>query len=304
MTNRLIAASLLLVVCSISIQADTVYFLVSDFNPADRTDGYVLPLTDPNDIAHARDLIANGPGVGRPLVVAHIACGADNINRNFYSPTLNAWNWHITSFSGFADMTIEILDGNPNFVNRDCLTAGTTMSAIGFWSYTVVAELGQNPKPWMADLNLDALVNMNDWFVLSSYYWYGGCTAPLWCSYTDLNHDGVVNDADVMLLAYAWLSPFTDRPTWYSAWANPRQCHGDTDGQGTGIGAMKIWVNTTDLSFISTLYGRLPVSCTSLYYSPAADFDRDCDIDQTDVDIITYWGMKTGVPANCPTSAY
>jgi hypothetical protein len=301
MLNKLIAG-LLLVICSSSIQAGTVYFLVADFNPAYRTDCYVLPLTESNDIAHARDLITNGPGVGQPLVVANIACGADNINRNFYSPSMNAWNWHITSFSGFADMTIEILDGNPTFINKNCLTAGTTMSAIGFWSYTVVAELGRNPKPWVADFDQDSFVNMNDFAILMSRYWYGGCTSPLWCMFTDLNQDGVVDDSDVMLFVYTWLTSYTDRPKWFSAWECPYQCHGDADCKGDIAGRR---VTTADLVLIVNLYGRLPVYCNDFpYYNASIDFDRDCDIDQDDVDIINAWGMKTGMPADCATTAW
>jgi hypothetical protein len=46
-----------------TVQGDTVYFLVGEINPY-YNDCYVLPLDEPSDIAHARDLITYGPEIG------------------------------------------------------------------------------------------------------------------------------------------------------------------------------------------------------------------------------------------------
>lgn len=292
----------LLFVSTITSYGQTTYFLVADFDPNFRTDSYVLPLTAPNDIAHARDLIANGPGVGTPLVVADIVCGADGINRNFLSPSKNQWLWHITQFTGFADMTIEILDGSPTMVNNDCTWWMTnTGGKIGFWNHTVIAEIGENPKPWQGNLNTDQAVNFVDLNVLSQFWDNASCVSPSWCSGADMNHDHSVNLADLELFAQTWLTAYPGWPRWFSAWSCPRQCHGDADCQGTGIGSSKIWVNTADLAPLTALYGHLPVSCGNLYYNPSIDFDRDCDIDDDDITIIERWFMEPGVPADCPT---
>jgi hypothetical protein len=123
----------------------TVYFLVAE--PPGRVangDSYVLPLTRPEDVAHARRLIAKGPDAGAPIVVAAIAAGADGVNRDYLDPDAPAWSWHVTEFLGFADSSAEILDGWPSYVEGDVKEwARITDGRIGFWDYTVVAELGE-----------------------------------------------------------------------------------------------------------------------------------------------------------------
>jgi hypothetical protein len=105
-------------------------------------DAYTLKLTSPADIAHARALIAQGPAAGAPIAVARIAPGADAENRNWQAPGAPAWHWHVTDFVGFADTTIELIDGNPTLVEADVPGWITnTEGMIGFWMYTVVAEL-------------------------------------------------------------------------------------------------------------------------------------------------------------------
>ena len=76
----------LLVVCFTSIlQAETVYFIAGEINP-NRGESFVVPITDANDIAHARDLIEYGPGIGEAIFTASINCGIDGINRNYLVP--------------------------------------------------------------------------------------------------------------------------------------------------------------------------------------------------------------------------
>jgi hypothetical protein len=111
-------------------------------------DSYVLPLSDPRDIAHARDLIQQGPSAGAPIAVAHIAARADGINRDYLAPTPREWSWHVTEFLGFADAAIEICDGWPTYVESDVDGwIANTNGTICFWSYTVVQELEANPEP-------------------------------------------------------------------------------------------------------------------------------------------------------------
>ena len=121
----------------------TQYFQVSRFVTSGQPDqAYVLPLEDPSDIAHAKQLIAKGPSVGSPLVVAKIAEGSDAINRDTLATGEPFWSWHVTQFQGFADFTIELCDGNPQFVEND--VAGwiaNTGGQICFWSYTVTGIL-------------------------------------------------------------------------------------------------------------------------------------------------------------------
>jgi hypothetical protein len=119
--------------------------VVSEREP-NRGDSYVLPLDDPDDIAHARALIAEGPSIGGAIAVAEIAPGADGLNRDWLAPGKPQWSWHVTRFDGFADATVEILDGNPSMVEEDVdFWIQNTNGFIGFWGYTVTAELAHPP---------------------------------------------------------------------------------------------------------------------------------------------------------------
>lgn len=65
------------------------------------------------------------------------------------------WNWHVSRFEGCGDFGIELVDGWPSYIEQDVegsmrntRTDHENLDApghIGFWSYTVVAELGSGP---------------------------------------------------------------------------------------------------------------------------------------------------------------
>lgn len=126
-----------------------VYFLVGEIPGTEVLyDSYVLSLSEEADIQHARDLIQFGPEIGDAIVVASIAEGADGINRNWLAQGAPEWSWHVTEFLGFAWATIEILDGSPTIVEEDIdWWMQNTGGKIGFWGYTIIAELPQVPEP-------------------------------------------------------------------------------------------------------------------------------------------------------------
>lgn len=136
--------ALLLACFSQIVNAAPVYFVVSEttFGWNSHGDSYILPLEDPLAIAHARDLIAYGPGIGESIVVARVEPGSDGINRDFLGFEQPLWSWYVAEFLGFSDFTAEIFDGWPGYVEEDLFgwmmnTGGT----IGFSSYTVTREL-------------------------------------------------------------------------------------------------------------------------------------------------------------------
>lgn len=120
-----------------------VYFLVAEIMP-NHGDSFLLPLTDPADIARARELAASPHPQPPTIVVAQIAAGSSDgqlVNRDLLQGG-KPWSWHVSRFVGFADMTIEILDGWPGYVESNLgewqrITGGS----IGFWSYTVRREV-------------------------------------------------------------------------------------------------------------------------------------------------------------------
>jgi hypothetical protein len=139
----------MLAVHTVSAQTITNYFLVAEWpGQVVHNDSYVIALTNAQHVAHARDLIVKGPlAAGSPIVVADIAAGADGLNRTLRSPDAKPWSWHVTQVTGFADSTAEILDGWPGLVESNVPGwIRNTGGEIGFWSYTVVAELPLTPR--------------------------------------------------------------------------------------------------------------------------------------------------------------
>ncbi len=113
----------------------TVLFLVAELPGEEiNNDSYVVPLNDPADISHARRLIEEGLGIGQLIVHAGVAPGPDGINRDHLAPGEPEWSWHVSEFLGFTDVTAEILDGWPSFVEQDVQGwVNNTNGQIGFW---------------------------------------------------------------------------------------------------------------------------------------------------------------------------
>jgi hypothetical protein len=165
--TRILSTACVYILLSISTitSAAPVYFVVSRTNPiGGHGDSYLLPVEEAADIAHARDLILNGPSIGSSIVVAHIAAGSDGINRDVLAPGEPLWSWHVDQFSGFADVTAEILDGSPGLVEQDVSGwINNTNGLIGFWNYTITAELAAVPLPttlWLFGSGLLGLIGI------------------------------------------------------------------------------------------------------------------------------------------------
>ena len=95
--------------------AGTVRFVVAERpSLAEHGDSFVLPLTNPADVAHARALFELGPDVaGQPVVFAEVLPGGDGVNRDVLADGEPVWNWHVGAFEGFGDGGIELVDGWP-----------------------------------------------------------------------------------------------------------------------------------------------------------------------------------------------
>jgi hypothetical protein len=167
--RRLAAAGGLLLLWGQAVTAGTepvVYFLVGERIPripvpgARPPESYVLPLSDPEAIAHARWLIATDPLNTRYVpyppppddppthykgVTVHVrvAKTRDWSNRDFYRPGFPAWSWRVVELVGFPQVISGDLDAIPSAVEQWMAEASeraeTTFAALGF---TVVRELG------------------------------------------------------------------------------------------------------------------------------------------------------------------
>jgi hypothetical protein len=159
--------------------AEPIHFLVAE--PPGREqhrDSYVVSLNEAQDIAHARGLIAGGPDIGGAIVLARIAAGPDGINRDYRAPGAPPWSWHVTEFLGFTDFSPEIYDGWPKFVEQDVERwINNTQGTIGFWNYTIVAELPQTSPQPVAEPS-SALVLGIGVMVLAGYVWRRRGLAP------------------------------------------------------------------------------------------------------------------------------
>jgi hypothetical protein len=122
-----------------------VYFKVGEIHPH-HNDSFILALQDPNDIEKAREMIQDPQK--RKLVVAEIT--RDNSINYYNNKDLNQnrkWSWHVAEFLEFADNTIEILDGNPTYVEDNYdewvnITKGENGNGrIGFWNYSILSEV-------------------------------------------------------------------------------------------------------------------------------------------------------------------
>jgi hypothetical protein len=171
--NLVVAMSLLAAVFMISgrASAETAYFVVSEIaSECSACDSYVLPLSDPAAIVHARNLVALGPAAGSTIALANVVEGGDGINRNVLAPGEPPWSWHVASFLDFGDFAIELCDGTPSMVEAD--PAGflaNTNGVICFWGYTVSAEIPVREVPMGREVGVLAslLVALAAWRLLS-----------------------------------------------------------------------------------------------------------------------------------------
>lgn len=104
---------------------------------------FVLPLTRETDISHARALI-NGNTSIASTVLAVVSAGTNCINRDYSTPTLREWSWHVVDFHKFADAITEAIQITPDQLESRDWSRPYPQYA-GFHDMTVVRELGQKP---------------------------------------------------------------------------------------------------------------------------------------------------------------
>lgn len=152
MKMKILLGAMVALLCSCSNDDDEklvtdpalVYFLVTETD-VEHGDSYILPLKDAEDIAEARAIIANNE---KKIILAEISNDTDenySLNRDLLKN--RTWSWHVVSFNGFVDTSIEILDGWPTYVEENYSewvenTKGDGANGnIGFWNYTLEREV-------------------------------------------------------------------------------------------------------------------------------------------------------------------
>ena len=121
--------------------SDTVYFLIAEIKP-NHGDSFILPLSNIDHIAIA-DAIINGTH-NPQIVSARIVRGSGD--GNYLNKDLagsgKAWSWCVNEFFGFVDVTAEIYDSWPTYVEEhldEWLQQNNGI--IGFWTYTVTRRV-------------------------------------------------------------------------------------------------------------------------------------------------------------------
>ncbi len=121
----------------------TVYFMVSEIRQAHR-DSFILPLTDSQHIAAAEKIVNDINASTSLIVSARIARGSGDgkyLNKDLLNPG-RVWSWHAVEFFGFVDVTAEIYDSWPTFVEGNLdFWLEQNQGIIGFWAYTVTRKV-------------------------------------------------------------------------------------------------------------------------------------------------------------------
>jgi len=132
--------------CKKSTTADdgVVYFMISEMTRL-RGDSFILPLSDPADIAAADKIVNDINSTTACIVSARIAKGGGDgryLNKDLLDGTQRVWSWHVTEFFGFVDVTAEIYDSWPGYVeNHLDEWLQQNSGVIGFWNYTVTRRV-------------------------------------------------------------------------------------------------------------------------------------------------------------------
>jgi hypothetical protein len=142
MKTLILLLSLLGLAENLTAGTNTIYFLLTEWGFKQNFDSFALPLDRAEDIAYARQILANPTDASlHTLVLARVAPDGDGINRNYIAATAPPWSWHVSQFMGFSDYTTT--DTGPTNlemdINRSILLYG---DVFGFPGYIITAELG------------------------------------------------------------------------------------------------------------------------------------------------------------------
>jgi hypothetical protein len=126
---------------------NTVYFLVGE-KVESRGESFIIGLTDPYDITTARAIIESGE---QKIVFAEISKITNPVTQgNVDLLKGRKWSWHVINVMEFVDVTAEIYDGWPSYVeeNFDEFVENTKgdngHGRIGFWNYVIKREVSHD----------------------------------------------------------------------------------------------------------------------------------------------------------------
>lgn len=119
------------------------------------------------------------------------------------------WDWEEPGIQGF------MLEGHDSAIPGDWFIIDYVATKVGkcevgfydrsvSWDYPVCHLVFSHVAT--RDFNRDTRVGFRDFVVLASSWQERDCNGPAWCEGADLNTDGTVDSADLMLFADYWLA--------------------------------------------------------------------------------------------------
>ncbi len=143
------------------------------------------------------------------------------------------------------------------------------------------------------DLDGSCYVDIDDALIFAGKWLAIGCGTPDWCSGTDFDKSTTVTLIDFRELSQDWLfcgnicDPTCLLEPWPMEWNWPYQCRGDVDNEEEpGLFGTPVRVYINDWNLFVDAYGTGGSAYPDPPYNPAADFDRDGDVDDDDFAIM------------------
>ena len=125
---------------------DFIYFQVSETGTNKiHNDSYILPIakSDTSNLRIARALINEFENTTTRIIVGKIKKGkaqCDFLNKDLVGGKI--WSWHVSEFNGFAELSTEVCDAWPTYIENNLDTWISELDGdICFWGYTVTKEI-------------------------------------------------------------------------------------------------------------------------------------------------------------------
>lgn len=125
---------------------DFIYFQVSETGTNKiHNDSYILPIakSDTSNLRIARALINEFENTSTRIIVGKIKKGktpCDFLNKDLVGGKI--WSWHVSEFNGFAELSTEVCDAWPTYIENNLDTWISELDGdICFWGYTVTKEI-------------------------------------------------------------------------------------------------------------------------------------------------------------------
>lgn len=122
----------------------------ADFVVKVNNEQFVARMTDPASITRAREILQGK--AENAILLGDVRRGSGGFNRG----RSKIWNWHLTPDSvRFADVTIELCDGTPSYLEENLDEWLVQIKQFCPWSAEIISEVGREPLAVVCEKNSD-----------------------------------------------------------------------------------------------------------------------------------------------------